>query len=71
MGGFFRIVVLLAAVVGGVYLYSEVAGSPGCPTATAPVPPAVARPAPPLMENWTVRSAKAPFGINTSPGADY
>lgn len=72
MGGFIRIVVLLAVVVGGVYLYSGGGGSPTRPaTVTAPLPPPAARPASGVLENRTGRSAEAPFAINTSPGADY
>jgi hypothetical protein len=71
MGGLFRIVVLLAVLAGGVYLFSRGEGAPTRPAVTAPLPPAAARPAPGILENRTGRSAEAPFGINTSPGADY
>jgi hypothetical protein len=71
MGGVFRIAVLLAVVVGGVYLFGDGWRGSTHPAITAPLPPTVARPAPGVMENRTGRPPEAPFGINTSPGADY
>jgi len=71
MGGLFRIVALLAAVAGGVYLYSGGVGAPTQPAVTAPLPPPATRPTSGVLENRTGRSAEAPFAINTSPGADY
>jgi hypothetical protein len=72
MGGFIRIVVLLAVVFGGVYLYSGGGDAPTRPAVvTAPLPPPAARPASGVLENRTGRSLEAPFSINTSPEADY